>query len=128
MKIGEAIINELIKEKDVISASIVGSYSENKDIKKIGDIDVVVICKKLTKKVFLKILKRAKKKKFKVNTLINSTFGPMKINSENSLPIHLMIYDLESHKNHVLKSPFTCFDWERSKIYRGKSRLYLRCS
>ena len=62
MKIGEAIINELIKEKDVISASIVGSYSENKDIKKIGDIDVVVICKKLTKKVFLKILKRAKKK------------------------------------------------------------------
>ena len=121
MKIGEAIINELIKEKDVISASIVGSYTENKDIKKIGDIDVVVICKKLTKKVFLKILKRAKKKKFKVSTLINSTFGPIKINSENSLPIHLMIYDLESHKKHVLKSPFTCFDWERSQIYRGKS-------
>ncbi|MBD1172163.1 histidine phosphatase family protein [Pelagibacterales bacterium SAG-MED05] len=121
MKIGEAIISELIKDKDVVSASIVGSYSENKDIKKIGDIDVVVICKKLTKKVFLKILKRVKKKKFKINTLINSTFGPMKISNETSLPIHLMIYDLESHKNHVLKSPFTCFDWERSKIYRGKS-------
>ena len=121
MKIGEAIISDLIKDKDVVSASIVGSYSENKDIKKIGDIDVVVICKKLTKKVFLKILKRVKKKKFKINTLINSTFGPMKISNETSLPIHLMIYDLESHKNHVLKSPFTCFDWERSKIYRGKS-------
>ena len=33
MKIGEAIISELIKDKDVVSASIVGSYSENKDIK-----------------------------------------------------------------------------------------------
>ena len=66
MKIGEAIISELIKDKDVVSASIVGSYSENKDIKKIGDIDVVVICKKLTKKVFLKILKRVKKKNLKL--------------------------------------------------------------
>ena len=45
----------------------------------------------------------------------------MKISTKNSLPIHLMIYDLQSHKDHVLKSPFTCFDWERSKIYRGKS-------
>ena len=62
MKIGETIISELIKDKDVVSASIVGSYSENKDIKKIGDLDVVVVCKKLTKKVFLKILKRVKKK------------------------------------------------------------------
>ncbi len=64
MKIGEAIISELIKDKDVVSASIVGSYSENKDIKKIGDLDVVVICKKLTKKSFSKNIKPGKKKKF----------------------------------------------------------------
>ena len=32
-----------------------------------------------------------------------------------------MIYDLIGHKNHVLSSPFTCFDWERSKVYKGKS-------
>ncbi len=56
------LMTELIKDKDVVSASIVGSYSENKDIKKIGDFDVVVIFKKLTKKIFLKILKRVKKK------------------------------------------------------------------
>ena len=48
----ETIINELIKEKDVISASIVGSYTQNKNIEKIGDLDIVVICKKLTKKIF----------------------------------------------------------------------------
>ena len=33
MKIGESIIQELIKDKDVISATIVGSYSE-KNMKK----------------------------------------------------------------------------------------------
>ena len=120
MKIGESIINELIKEKEVVSASVVGSYSENKKIEKIGDLDIVVVCKKLTKKIFFNILKRVKNKKYKYNLLINSTFGPMKINSINSLPVHLMIYDINSHVDHVIKSPFTCYDWERSKIFRGK--------
>ena len=120
MKIGESIINELIKEKDVISASIVGSYTENKNIENIGDLDIVVICKKLSKKIFLKILRRVKSKNYKHNIIINSSFGPMKINSNKSLPVHLMIYDIKSHIDHVLKSPFTCYDWERSKIFRGK--------
>ena len=57
MKIGQSIINELIKEKDVISVSIVGSYTENKSIEEIGDLDVVVICNKLSKKIFSNILK-----------------------------------------------------------------------
>ncbi len=120
MKIGESIINEIIKEKDVISASVVGSYSDNKNIEKIGDLDIVVICKKLSKKIFLKILRRVKNKKYNYNIMINSTFGPMKISSDKSLPVHLMIYDINSHIDHVIKSPFTCYDWERSKIYRGK--------
>ena len=121
MKIGEAIISEIIKDKEVISATIVGSYSDTKNIENIGDLDVVIICKKLTKKNYLKINSRIKKIKFGIKTLINPTFGPMKIGCQNSLPIHLMIYDVKSHIQHVLKSPFTCFDWERSKIYRGKS-------
>ena len=32
-----------------------------------------------------------------------------------------MIYDLDLHINHTIKSPFTCYDWERSKVYLGKS-------
>ena len=120
MKIGETIINELIKEKDVISVSIVGSYTENKSIEKIGDLDIVVICKKLTKKIFSKILRRVKSINHKHNITINSSFGPMKISSNKSLPVHLMIYDIKSHIDHVLKSPFTCYDWERSKIFRGE--------
>ena len=31
-----------------------------------------------------------------------------------------MIYDVNSHKDHVIKSPFTCYDWERSNIFRGR--------
>ena len=27
-----------------------------------------------------------------------------------------MIYDIDGHKKHVLLSPFTCYDWERSSI------------
>ena len=30
-----------------------------------------------------------------------------------------MIYDIDSHIDHVTSSPFTCYDWERSKLYRG---------
>lgn len=119
MKIGEILINELIKDKEVISATIVGSYSEKKNIDQIGDIDIVVICKKLSKKIYFNLVKKIKKRKFQKNTLINSSFGPVKMGSKTTLPIHLMIYDINSHKNHVLNSPFTCYDWERSKMYKG---------
>ena len=50
---------------------------------------------------------------------INSTFGPLKFDKKNTVVIHLMIYDIESHIRHVVDSPFTCFDWERSKTYEG---------
>ena len=32
-----------------------------------------------------------------------------------------MIYDIVSHYDHVTFSPFTCFDWERSKTKMGLS-------
>ena len=63
MKIGESIIQELIKDKDVISATIVGSYSEKRNIDNIGDIDVVVICKKLNGKIFQRLNNKIRKKK-----------------------------------------------------------------
>lgn len=65
MKIGEILINELIKDKEVISATIVGSYSEKKNIDQIGDIDIVVICKKLSKKIYFNLVKKIQKRKFK---------------------------------------------------------------
>ena len=55
------------------------------------------------------------------NIKINSSFGPLKFDTKNQLVFHLMVYDLQSHINHVIKSPFTCLDWKRTKFYKGKS-------
>ena len=52
---------------------------------------------------------------------INPTFGPLKFNNKENIVFHTMIYDVHSHINHVNKSPFTCFEWERSSHYIGKS-------
>ena len=30
-----------------------------------------------------------------------------------------MIYDINSHIDHVTSSPFTCYDWERSNWFKG---------
>ena len=122
MKIGNKILNKLIKNKEIISANIVGSYMEKKNLDKIGDIDVVVVCKKLSKKIIEKLtydIKNINIKGLNKEFLVNSTFGPLKLTKHNHIPIHLMIYDIDSHIDHVTSSPFTCYDWERSKLYRG---------
>ncbi len=124
MNLGNKILQNIFKNKEVISASIVGSYTEKKNLNKIGDIDVVVICKKLTKNLIKKLIKDVNKinnYNFKKKIVVNYSFGPLKISSEEFLPVHLMIYDINSHIEHVTSSPFTCFDWERSKLVKGTS-------
>ena len=54
MKIGNKILNKLIKNKEIISANIVGSYWK-KDLDKIGDIDAL-LPKKLSKKIIEKLI------------------------------------------------------------------------
>ena len=61
MNLGNKILQNIFKNKEVISASIVGSYTEKKNLNKIGDIDVVVICKKLTKNLIKKLIKDVNK-------------------------------------------------------------------
>ena len=36
-----------------------------------------------------------------------------------------MIYDVRSHMEHVIKSPFTCFDWERTSFFKGKKLSHI---
>ncbi len=124
-KIAYKIINYL-KDENSLSVTLTGSYSEHFNLNKAGDIDIVIVCKKLNKSYFKKIISKIKilRKKFfnkKNKLIINSTFGPIKFYEKNSIVFHLMIYDLKSHIEHTIRSPFTCFDWERSKIYKGKS-------
>ena len=119
-QLGNLILKTLFKNKNILSVNIVGSYSEKKNLN-----TVVVICKKITKKIINKLkfdLKNLNRKKnTKVKLIINSSFGPLKIKKENHVPIHLMIYDILTHINHVTSSPFTCYDWERTNWYKGIS-------
>jgi len=120
------IIESLNKNKNSLSVTLTGSYSEHYDPLKAGDIDIVIICKQLSKKYLNECiikLKKLKKKYFSDNydLIINNTFGPIKFYKKNSIVFHLMIYDLKSHIHHTINSPFTCYDWERSKVYVGKS-------
>ena len=48
--------------------------------------------------------------------MVNAGFGPRKFDHADTAVIHLMIYDRPGHREHVLKSPFTCLDWECGEI------------
>ena len=108
-------------EPNVESVTIVGSL-EDKTISEVSDIDIVVVVNKLSKGLFEKIINHAERIDFNqvgidLKPKINST--SLKFDDEESLVLHLMIYDIES-LNSMLFSPFTCFDWERSDNYKGK--------
>ena len=108
------------------SVTIVGSYSLTDNIKKIGDIDVVVVFNNLSKNKILNCIKKSKNLKESLEKItkrklnVNSSFGPIKYDKDRLITLHLMIYDIESHIEHVTNSPFTCFDWELSNLNLGK--------
>ncbi len=126
-KLKEDLFKTLIKNKNVISITLVGSFWEDKKSKDFSDIDVIIILKKFSKNNYQECLNKIRSlnlKKYNLGHLksyINSTFGPLKFNTKDNIVFHVMIYDIKSHIEHVIKSPFTCFDWERSSDYRGKS-------
>ncbi len=118
------LLNYFNFENSVESVTIVGSLEE-KHISEVSDIDIVIITDKLTKNLYHKIVDHARLINLQnigidLAPKVNPTFGPLKFDDEKSLVLHIMIYDIESHKQHVLTSPFTCFDWERSNNYIGK--------
>ena len=124
-EITQSLFKNLFAIDDVISVTIVGSFVENDDLSGISDIDTVVICNSLNQNIFNKCLGAVNKIDihkcglidFKLR--INSTFGPLKFDGPKIAVIHLMVYDVIGHVNHVKNSPFTCYDWERSKSYKG---------
>ncbi len=110
-----SIINE------VKSITFVGSFLKSKNF---SDIDIVVLVSKLNKDIFKKCndsVKKIKTNKYNINKkiYINNSFGPLKFNEDKFLVLHLMIYSINDHLEHTLKSPFTCYDWERSSSYYG---------
>jgi broad specificity phosphatase PhoE len=115
----------LMDIQGVISVTFVGSFCDRDDLSGISDIDVVVVCETLSQRVFGACAQAMASLTPRLLGLpnhsiqVNTTFGPLKFDSEGLVVIHLMVYDRAGHRSHVLKSPFTCFDWERSRIYSG---------
>ena len=126
-KLKKDIFKTLNKIKDVVSVTLVGSFWEKKSTKDFSDIDIVIILENFSEVKYYQCLKKINNLKLRkynlthLKTLINPTFGPLKFNTKNNIVFHIMIYDVKSHINHVIRSPFTCFDWERSSNYSGKS-------
>ncbi len=119
---------ETFKSDDTFeSISFVGSASKKKIY---NDIDIIFISKgNLNSEIFLKTLekiKNLKRYKFfsKYNIKINSEFGPVKYNfKSNDIVFHCMFYDVKSHIKHVIESPFTCYDWERTEVNLKKKNF-----
>ena len=124
--LSKEIKNSLFQLNFVKSVTIVGSFNDkNKNLMNVGDIDVVIILDEFNEKKFqicnaeIKKLNQLISQNTGLKLKINSTFGPIKFYSKKNIIIHLMIYDIKSHKQHVIESPFTCYDWERSDNFVG---------
>jgi broad specificity phosphatase PhoE len=123
----KSILSRLSSVPGVLSVTLVGSFNDRDDMTGISDIDTVVICDQLNLEIFNKCLEKAQSipleecglKRFRLKS--NTSFGPLKFDEPKLAVLHLMIYDVEGHRRHVIASPFTCLDWERSKCLVGKS-------
>jgi broad specificity phosphatase PhoE len=125
--ISNIIFDTLHEIEGVISSTIVGSFNDRNDLLVISDIDTIVIVDELSESLFNHCVNKIKAIPGSElgfpdrEVYVNSTFGPLKFDTPQNIVIHLMIYDLSQHRQHVIKSPFTCFDWERSKLNSGPS-------
>lgn len=123
--IKDSIFKKLSHFENIISVTLVGSFIDRKNLNGISDIDTVVVCRNLTKNFFNDCKKSIREIDVGLLGLegyslrINDAFGPLKFDGNNLVVIHLMVYDVKGHIQHTIKSPFTCFDWERSKVYQG---------
>ncbi len=122
--LADIILNSIASINVVKSVSLVGSFSDNINSNDYSDIDIVVILETLTEKAFQECVlacetldghSMLKGKKI----FVNKTFGPLKFDNDDNIVLHLMVYDVAGHTNHVIESPFTCLDWERSNLFRG---------
>ena len=121
------IFQRLTAIPGVLSVTFVGSFCDREDLAGISDIDVVVVCESLDRATFdacsaaMASLSPALLGLPTHRLYLNTTFGPLKFDQPDQVVIHLMIYDRASHRAHVLKSPFTCLDWERSPVCAGQT-------
>jgi ribonuclease H / adenosylcobalamin/alpha-ribazole phosphatase len=111
----------------IVSATFTGSFLTSEDLHAISDIDLVMVLSHLDRDRFETLQDACnnalrpilQRKGFELQ--INPTLGPLKLNGKKTAVLHLMLYSRAAHVEHVLKSPFTCFDWQRSVAFRKQS-------
>ena len=121
----DAVTAALRRLPEVKSVTCTGSFVELPGLAGISDIDVVVVVTALTEANFCAC--KAAVAQISPATLglanhrlvLNDSFGPLKFDEPGVVVVHLMVYDLAGHREHVLQSPFTCLDWERSPHWAG---------
>lgn len=107
----------------VDSATVTGSFLAGDDLGGISDIDFVVVVERLCGRRFEQLQTACREALAPVvraagyRLRINPTFGPLKFNDAETAVLHLMIYSRAGHVEHVVNSPFTCFDWQRSTTW-----------
>ncbi|MEN6494062.1 MAG: histidine phosphatase family protein [Thermoguttaceae bacterium] len=112
----------------VRSATIAGSFSTGEGIEGIADIDTILIVDPLDAARFAQLEQDLRGELEPVlatagyRLRINPTLGPLKFNDPQTAVLHLMLYSEAAHREHVVCSPFTCLDWQRSALWR-KARL-----
>jgi probable phosphoglycerate mutase len=108
----------------VRSATLAGSFSRGTGLEGIADLDTIVVVDSLDEPRFAELqdVFRGELEPILAERLfalrINPTLGPLKFNDPRTAVLHLMIYTAEKHREHVIQSPFTCFDWQRSSLWR----------
>lgn len=126
-QIKNTIVKCISEVEGVISITFVGSFESATDLRLISDIDIIVIVDQLTQPIFSEIENNASHIKGEDIFLpgyeikLNMSFGPLKFNDEKTAVFHLMIYDVEGHRKHVIESPFTCLDWEYFPAIYGEN-------
>ncbi|ADB19213.1 Phosphoglycerate mutase [Pirellula staleyi DSM 6068] len=107
--------------EEVVSATITGSFDSARSLDAIADIDVVVVVEPLTTTTFQKCREHFSRaladvvEQHGLSLVVNDTLGPRKLDAPGTAVLHLMMYSPDSHRDHVLASPLTCFDWQRSR-------------
>ncbi len=107
----------------VDSATVTGSFLGGAGLAGISDIDFVVVVKRLCGHGFEQLQSACREALAPVvraagyRLRINPTLGPLKFNDAETAVLHLMVYSRAAHVEHVVNSPFTCFDWQRSATW-----------
>ncbi|MCC7083494.1 MAG: histidine phosphatase family protein [Pirellulales bacterium] len=126
-EITAALWQVIDKYEWALSATFTGSFLIGDGLQGISDIDFVVIVEHLNAERFEALNNACEAALQPVverggyGLRINPTLGPLKFNDQRTAVLHLMLYSRQAHVDHVVSSPFTCYDWQRSVEFRKQS-------